>query len=147
MGADIHFYGERLSKNNTYEFIDQFFDMRSYRVFGFLADVRNYSAVTPISEKRGIPANISPEVRDGYEYWCGDGHSHSWLYLEEMLNFNYEDQMEDRRCTVNGNGSRTTPEGEGEIKSYRDFLGEFYFNELEKLKESGVDRVVFWFDN
>lgn len=147
MGADIHLYGEKKNDKGEYEALAEFFDMRSYRVFGFLADVRNYSAVKPIAECRGIPDDVSVDVKDLYKIWYGDAHSASWLTLDELLNFNYKETVEDRRCTIGNNGGCTAPEGEGKLTSYKDFLGEFYFNELEKLKEAGADRVVFWFDN
>ena len=31
--------------------------------------------------------------------------------------------------------------------SYREFLGDGYFDEIKKLQEAGADRIVFWFDN
>ena len=31
--------------------------------------------------------------------------------------------------------------------SFRDFLGEWFFEELQKLNESGAERIVFWFNS
>ncbi len=31
--------------------------------------------------------------------------------------------------------------------TYREFLGEKFFEHLANLEEAGADRVVFWFDN
>ena len=54
MGCDIHSYAERKTSKG-YEIIDGLhpLDWRSYGLFGFLAGVRNYSAVTPIVPRRG----------------------------------------------------------------------------------------------
>ena len=33
------------------------------------------------------------------------------------------------------------------MTTYRDFLGSSFFDELERLKAAGVERIVFGFDN
>jgi hypothetical protein len=67
-------------------------------MFGFLANVRNYSAVPPIAEQRGFPDDASEgakaEYDDGFGY-----HSPSWLMVNELLAFNYDALMENRRVT------------------------------------------------
>lgn len=118
------------------------FDWRNYGMFGFLADVRNYSHVPPLSESRGLPYNLSPELtsQDGGVTWLGD-HSFSWLSLSELLDFDYDRPFEDRRITTVGGGSMTT---------FREFLGQSFFNELEILKTYGSPediRIVFGFDS
>jgi len=45
------------------------FDRRCYAVFGFLADVRNYSKVPPISEPRGLPPTWIINVRISVNSW------------------------------------------------------------------------------
>ena len=115
-------------------------------MYGFLAGVRNYSAIPPISEPRGLP-DASPFVDgDEYENRLGD-HSFSWLSLDELTAFNYDAPLEDRRVTRNGDGGRTCDSGEGEMTTYRDFLGPSFFKDLEKLKAAGAERVVFGFDS
>ena len=109
-------------------------------MYGFLANVRNYSRVPPISEPRGLPEDISEDVKsESEEYWSGDGHSHSWVSLKELLDFDYEKTFEDRRC-----------EGDGEVVSFKKFLGEQFFAQIEILKTLGDPedvRIVFFFDN
>ena len=39
------------------------FDWRSYGMYGFLAGVRNYSAVQPISEPRGFPEDANSTIQ------------------------------------------------------------------------------------
>ena len=64
-----------------------------------------------------------------------------------MLNYDYDQIVEDRRCTINGNGGSTCEVGMGKFQTLREFLGEGYFEELERAKEDGVERFIFWFDN
>lgn len=49
MSTDIHSYGEKIIGYCWEEVCVGAFDYRSYRVFGWLAGVRNYSAVGPIA--------------------------------------------------------------------------------------------------
>jgi hypothetical protein len=72
--------------------------------------------------------------------------------VSELLEFDYDTPMEDRRVTrqmPSGilNGGCTCEPGEGEKMTFREFLGPAFFDDLEKLKAEGADRVVFWFDN
>src|SRR5690242_12249014 len=66
MGADIHSFAEVRKEGKWLRVEEPVFDTyqdkttepfgwRSYAVFGFLADVRNYSHCTPISEPKGLP--------------------------------------------------------------------------------------------
>lgn len=152
MGCDIHCFAER--KDDAGKFIkvgDEFFDWRSYGLFGFLADVRNYSAIPPIAPPRGVPDDMSEGVATEFDGWGRDAHSASWLGLPELLSFDYDAACEDRRCTrLVGNvydGGSTADPGEGQSMTFRAFLGEGYFEELEKLRAAGAERIVFWFDN
>lgn len=87
------------------------FTIRSYDTFAILANVRNgtgFAGVVTgqgfnyISEPRGLPPDLSPdhqeqerywdENEDGTidkGYWFGD-HSHSWLTLRELLDFDWQ---------------------------------------------------------
>lgn len=66
---------------------------RNYRVFAMLAGVRNGigfasvktgEPITPISQPRGLPNDVSPEVKTESDEWGCDGHDHSWLTLAEL---------------------------------------------------------------
>lgn len=152
MGCDIHVRAERRSE--TGEFIsmhgDFGFHWRNYGVFGWLADVRNYSGLTPLSQPRGLPADLDAtedEMTDDLNL-----HSVSWLSLHELLSVDYDQIIEDRRCTgMNArgymDGGMTCEPGKGEKMPLREFLGVNYFESLELLKAAGADRIVFAFDN
>jgi hypothetical protein len=127
-------------------------DVRSYGIFGFLADVRNYSAVPPIAAPRGFPADASPEVIKSYEYWGVDAHTPSWLTIDELAAFDYEAEVEDRRYTRQDgpncfNGGATCEPGSGKRMPWREFLGDRFMDELKRLRDAGAERLVFWFDN
>lgn len=150
MGCDIHAWGEKQLPTTEWILVElkpEPFDWRSYGLFGFLADVRNYSDVPPISAARGVPDTLSKEAAHCIESWDADAHSHSWLTVAELEAFDYEKPVEDRRITVNGNGGCTAEPGGGRMTTYREFLNTGYFDELKRLKEAGIERIVFCFDN
>jgi hypothetical protein len=94
-----------------------------YTLFSILAGVRNYSGNEPIAEPRGMPPDVSSEVRRLSERFGDDGHSHSWLLLSEILGWN--------------DGFRAWNEDEWGVA-------------IEIMKTLGnPDRVrmVFWFDS
>jgi hypothetical protein len=154
MGCDIHSFAERKNAAGEWQWVPGLepFGDRSYGTFGWLADVRNYSAIPPIAEQRGFPGDASPEVAEDYDAWGGDAHSPSWLTVAELLSFDYEAVCEDRRTTKQlgpnfWTGAATCEEGEGARQTYREFLGARFFEDLRALQEAGAERIVFWFDN
>lgn len=153
MGCDIHAYVEQCDENGTWTHTPELpdvFDYRNYNLFGWLVGVRNYSAVPPIAEPRGLPTGVSEVVQADLREWDSDAHSVSWLSLDELQAFDYDATVEDRRIKVGNSGAHTAEPGGGTMTTYRDFLGTSYFADLERLvlaAERGPVRVVFWFDN
>lgn len=148
MGCDIHVYCEKRGKDGKWFGWDSdgLLGHRSYAVFGFLADVRNYSGIIPISPPRGVPDDSSEYTKNDWRDRCG-AHSPSWLTIEELLAFDYDAKCEDRRVTRNGDGGCTCEPGEGRLMTYREFLGYQFFIDLNQLRWDGVERIVFWFDS
>lgn len=189
MGADIHSFTE-VRREGKWDRIDEPifqkgydgknstspFDWRSYSMFGFLADVRNYSYCVPLAEPRGLPKDsdylnefLEKPVSYAYAYHDNgkaytvgqeleldmDYHSHSYFTLKELLDFDYNQEMWDRRVTKqtgpnSWNGAALAEDGEGEIITYRSHLGDSFFEDIESLKTLGNPedvRVVFYFDN
>lgn len=107
--------------NVTYS--KEFYNGRNYYLFSILAGVRGDEE--PIAYPRGIPEDCS----SGYSYvtnqWYGDGHSHSYFTLKELLE-------------VDWNSYQT------------EHLSEF-METIEKMKSIDNDpekvRCVFFFDN
>lgn len=153
MGCDIHSYAEK-KVEGKWETVRELrpFDWRSYGMYGFLADVRNYSDVPPIAERRGIPPDTSAYVKEEYEGWSSDAHSASWLSVNELASFRYDSEVEDCRVTIQRSanhfdGGGTCKRGTGTKTTWREFLGKQFFEDLEKLKAIGAERIIFWFDN
>lgn len=156
MGCDIHPRVEIRDEAGWHPVPDlEVWDFRSYSVFGWLAGVRNYSAVEPLTEPRGFPADASEPVREDFEKWKMDAHTPSWLTLAELLAVDYEAEVNDRRVTRQiapnaWDGGCTGEPEEGTREPLREFLGVAFMRDLAYLVELGDPenvRVVFWFDN
>lgn len=173
MGCDIHAYAEYRDQDGDWRKVgdvfpvedwyrehfgkdksDAAFDWRHYGMYGFLADVRNYSAVPSLASPRGLPDDVSAEVRAEADDWGVDGHSHSWFSVKELTAFDYDQPIEDRRVTREispgyRDGGCTAEPGGGEVTTWRQFLPSIYFRDLDLLAaiEAPEVRVVFWFDN
>lgn len=113
MGCDIHMYVER-KVNGKWCNADYFvsnpdwepdewgrapkekfyhvplYDGRNYALFATLANVRNYGNTDYISEPKDLPDDASEFVKSEWETWEFDGHSASWLTLQELLKFHEE---------------------------------------------------------
>lgn len=98
MGCDIHLHLERLDHAKgewvwveppEIELFDDYkirdwYSGRNYELFAALADVRNRADITPISDPRGLPQDVTSESRRESDEYGIDGHSHSWLTLREL---------------------------------------------------------------
>lgn len=100
MGCDIHFYKEKLVDgqwqsadeweekdygDGAYQQVpyEKQFNDRNYNLFGLLA--KGVRSEHPFSlEPRGLPYDLSEQVKKAATGWDGDGHSHSYLYLHEL---------------------------------------------------------------
>lgn len=78
---------------------DRFYTGRNYDLFAILANVRNgygFAGVktgagfNPIAPPRGLPADVSSEVRGEADRWGADGHSHSWFTVNELLAYDWD---------------------------------------------------------
>ncbi len=148
MGCDIHCFVEKRNKETKEweRFNENIFSgwrdekgaepfgWRNYEAFATLADVRNRLKIQPIASYRGIPEDVSEEIKQEMDVWRSDAHSENWLTLKELLDFDFD------KCA-----------SEDYQKTYRELIGsdEFFIN-LEELKTVGNPddvRIVFWFDN
>lgn len=156
MGVDIDTFVE-VRRDDAWELVfedrnEELF-WRNYSIFGFLADVRNYSHSPVIAEARHLPDDVSAEVKDRFDDSVPNAWSPSWLTLAELLDYDYDQVIWDRRIEReispgHFDGAALAQEGEGEHMPLRDFLGAGFFKSLELLKRWGDPagvRVVFWF--
>lgn len=102
MGCDIHMYVE-IKKGKDWYNVDYFrrgynngdvyyhvpiYDSRNYALFATLANVRNYGNTEYIDEPRGLPEDMTDYVRlEWDDTWYWDGHSCSYLTLQELIDF------------------------------------------------------------
>lgn len=93
-------------------FTDWVYDGRNYDLFAILANVRNGfgfggcdtgNGFMPISESKGVPMDASEFVQRKNEEWDGDGHSHSYLTVKELVEYNW-DQTTKKRGVVSEHG-------------------------------------------
>lgn len=153
MGCDIHLYVEKKIEvpsqgekwisvdkwiESTYspgEFEvnihDQWYIDRCYWLFARLAGVRNYDEIDPVFPARGMPEDASLPVWNACHEWGCDGHSHSWLTIEEMekIDLSYKSAM--------------APYGLRGYLNLRDRMQKL----LWQKKYIRDIRIVFWFDN
>ena len=113
---------------------------RNYEIFAKMAGVRNNGDIEPIAMPRGIPDDISLITRMNYEQLGSDGHSYSWLDVDELIEL-----KEFYKSTLSIGPLSQCP-----------FLGVWVFrNEIDDYKkypdefppEVADIRLVFWFDN
>lgn len=143
------FYGSDHKRNCPFEH-------RSYGVFGFLADVRNYSKVPTVGAYPGFPEDGGLDSKhpflEGYDKFGHDAHH---VYLSQLLDFDYEQTFEDlrvnRQIASNAwDGGCTGEQGEGKLLTVREFLGELFFKDLKELATLGDPdkvRFLFYFDD
>ena len=109
--------------------LGEIFEHPDYRIFGFLAGVRNYSQSPVIAAPRGVPAGFDDAGLD-------ELFGLSWLTLAELQAFDYDRVFTDRR-------------GPAEERRLGDFLGGYFFERLDRLAALGPPadvRIVFGFD-
>jgi hypothetical protein len=125
---------------------------RDYRLFGALAGVR---CIGP--EPKGLPGDISALIKQAADYIGNDGHSHSYISLEEFKKIL---QRPDLEYTSNANsdafyekwgknGASQAPQSYSTIVNYGEKLQADRLADQMLLGDNlKVDvRLVFWFDN
>lgn len=84
MGCDIHIALERKVGNKWVMVNVMHWDRpctkRDYRRFAALAGVRGEGPAP-----RGVPADVSDSAKLLIDDWGDDGHSHSWMTIEEAV--------------------------------------------------------------
>ena len=161
MGTDIHAHAEFRNNAGQWQKIQEYdpFEGRNYNAFSLFAGVRfrndfhgRYVSVYdeffwaemcvtphPIAQPRGLPEDVSPSVKAESDSWGPDGHSHSWLSVDELTSYDYDKPLRDRNIEF-------VPEDFVNC-TIKEALKEYYFSELTRLEDSGAERIVFWFDN
>lgn len=163
MGCDIHMYVEKYSEAekrwmsadvweesdysiHQMDISNHIYSGRNYELFAILANVRNGDNFKPISEPRGVPKDVSWLVKKAVNGMNGDGHSHSYFTLEELVKFDWEGQYADMEGWVDFAGFMTFME-KGMPDNYSGMVGgggvqHISNEEMKNLIESkGKERV------
>jgi len=142
MGDYIRVFAEKKHESGHRTTIDILFEHQNYNMFAFLGNFHNRAKVPFLSSEKDFPKDVSDDVRTEFDLYSLDAHSKSWIDAKELLEFDYDKTFENRQK----DDGETVEEGQGKEMTFREFLGEQFFESLFKLKESGVDRIVFWFE-
>ena len=138
MGCDIHLHVE-VKVYGTWEHYAQLRPPRDYRLFSVMAGVRDYD-YKPIAPPRGIPDDVSALTRLNCDAWNGDGHSHSWINADEIVDLEeaYSELYPGNCCGL-----------EDWIGTYLygDSFAGFVRYPEDRPKFIEDLRFVFWFDN
>lgn len=163
---------ERDESRRLYHRLIPLWDDRCYSLFATLADVRNYSDITPICEPKGIPDDVCKVVKDAYIDWELDAHSASYYTLKELKDFykdnkviphsgmvspetfekyNSDGTKPSQWCQATSNTSYKFLQWEDENYALKDLVDrlEKRARELDLWlpKDEENIRIVFWFDN
>lgn len=165
MGADIHIYAERKLKDGTWSlakvlgfetktaFIDngEYVEGKgppwvSYRVrsrnYGFFAALAGVRGFGP--DPKGLPADVSPYVKEEAELQESDAHSHSWYSLEDFVPIFMEHWMADQEIAK---VTASKLEGKYPMDMVQHICENFIGVECPGDFAAERIRFVFWFDN
>lgn len=127
-----------------------FHDDRNYDLFSILANVRNYGGNDYIDDPRGLPDDITKEVKEDCDKLGIDGHAHSYFTLKELIDFQrtikrweWRDWKEENKVLeplIEDLKRRAN-----ELGVIYDFMWDEDYNSA--YDRSDLIRIVFWFDN
>jgi hypothetical protein len=139
VGCDIHGYYEYFKNGKWHptRTMGMACD-RNYRTFSVLANVRNYhDQIIPIDDPRGLPDDVTKSVLKDSDRWDVDGHSHSYLYLQELLDYDIKQSW--------GGVQVRYVEYEWSLNPIKEYIDDM--QKLVEKKKCDNVRMVFWFDN
>lgn len=165
MGCDIHLYaevkvdGKWASRENwcreyddqdadNVPYKDRLYTKRSYDTFAILADVRNgrgFAGIVtgegfnPISAPRGLPPDVSPQVKAQSNSWDGDGHSHSWLTLNELLDYDWTQETGKRGWVTLAQYFKWVAWGKGQGEGPDEYCGAVSGGNVKHLTAAQVE--------
>lgn len=146
MGCDIHLYSETrkngkwvADKASTFEVTDEghsYTDMagsysggRDYTLFGLLAEGVRRDCEWAFGQ-RGLPDDVSDEIKKLSDSWDCDGHSHNHITVPELKHKAAELLLHT-----------------GQVASYLTTQLRDLIDDLPASDTPEEQRIVFWFDN
>ena len=140
MSCDIHLQMEVL-RFGRWEPVEEDVEIafQNYTMFAILANVRNYSNIKPLFERRGVPKEASNKYLNMVDEWAGDGHSHSWVRLYDLKRLLGQNVSADTELGTYRDHCKGICEWE---KSMEQMINSWEF------EETAEDiRICFFFDN
>jgi hypothetical protein len=74
--------------------LDLLYNGRNYDAFGCLFGVRNEAGFRPLAGGRGLPAELTAEVRKQYEAWGAHMFDPSWVGWAELAEVDWDEPVE-----------------------------------------------------
>lgn len=141
MGCDIHLHTE-VKIADKWEHYGNPIIGRDYEFFAFLAGVRNYYEIIPVSEPKGVPDDMSLITRLDWEDWGSDAHSASFITGDEIGRV----ERFLRKLNSERSSSYYYPEMEWGYLFDGSWSVFYEFPDSQDKRIQDV-RMVFWFDN
>ena len=145
MGCDIHLHIE-LKIDDVWHHFGAPSVRRDYHLFEKLAGVRGSESVA-ITPPKGLPSDCSLITQKAAEYWEEDGHSTSWLGVDEIMIL--EDWLGSLPTSDNAQFMHNDLEY-SILHTYlqgNSFTGWKRYPEDDRPYDVEDVRFVFWFDN
>lgn len=145
MGCDIHVHIE-VKMEGKWRHYSAPNVRRNYNLFALMAGVRNYENITPVSEPKGLPEDITYITRKHYEDYESFAHDESWLGVEELIELNERQKELNLVYIPDHLRSFFFSETFGGFLFGNSFTGWYKYPEDNRMGIEDV-RFVFWFDN
>ena len=91
--------------------VEPLYSGRNYELFSVLAGVRDYGNNDRIDDPRGLPEDVSDVTKKESDRWGSDGHSHSWLTLRELKEYQGLHPVVKRSGFVSSEAAKLLDEG------------------------------------
>ena len=91
--------------------VESIYSGRNYELFGILAGVRDRNNDS-IDDPRGLPEDVSEVTKKESDRWDEDGHSHSWVTLKELKEYQGLHPVVKRSGYISPEAARLLDEGE-----------------------------------
>lgn len=125
-------------RQEPYRFNEWIYDGRNYCLFAILANVRNSFNISPIVAPRGVPSDVSAYVQQEVDNWGWGIHSHSYLTLDEIVNYNWDNNFCEREAWVSENTYLEFKHGGSPYPSFGDVDG----GHVRKVLNKEMDRII-----
>lgn len=167
MGCDIHAYLEKQNiTTKQWIMIGEVSIHQYYDIFALLHGVRDYFRAIPIvPRERGLPSDLSKDIENEWERWEGDGHSASYLTLEDWDQYPYWNNPFPDTRQPKGSGNTSCSKSGGIDHLDQEIINPINYNtmtpdevvknhgdindciiQMREITKTNPVRLIFWFD-